>query len=567
MSDPVPARQAPTAVEPQPEVLVVGAGPVGMTAAAELARHGVRVRIVDKRAGPVEHSQALGVQVRTQEVLRAMGIVDEFLAAGFPLERVSVRAFGRRLGVMHPGGIDSPHPVPLAVGQQITERLLVEHLLRLGVTVERQVEAVDFDPDESGVGVTLWHQADGKREEIIRVPWLVDCEGSGSKARDVARIPFEGARYTGEEFVMADVHVEWSFPHGSLYAFIEKDSTLACFPFDAHGHYRVLCVRDEADPDNRESPTLAEMQDITRTLTGDPGLRLSEPQWLCRFRTQHRIASRFRAGRIFLAGDAAHVHVPIGGQGMNYGMQDAFNLAWKLAAVIRGHARPEPLLDSYDQERHTVAAALLEGTDASFRTMVHPNALTEFTMKFIAPIALGWEAVQGRMRTSLAEVNVAYASSPLVEDRRGGHGLAAGHRAADALVVRLPEQETIHLMDLFSQPDGWTLLLLAGENSPEPADTLVRIAAAVAKDHSLSVRTYLVLLAPEAVQPSKRNQPTVLLDREHSVHEKYGALAPCMYLVRPDGYVGFRGGLEHVGDLITYLCRIGLVTDAERPRG
>lgn len=549
------ATDSPSAA---PSVLVVGAGPVGLSTAAELARHGVRVRIVDRREGPVTYSQAAAVHVRMQEILGAMGIVDGWLAAGHHLQRVSVRAFGKKLGVIRPDGVDSPYPGPLIIGQDITERLLVAHLERLGVAVERQVEATAYAQDADGVNVTLKPLAGEKREEAVRVPWVVACEGSSSAAREALGIPFEGARYTGQEFIQADVRVHGSYPAGSIYTFINKERTLIMFPFDDQGNYRVLCIRAEQAGGSHEPPTLAEIQTIAREMTGDPGLTLSDPRWLNRFRTQHRLAARFRGGRIFLAGDAGHVHVPVGGQGMNYGIQDAFNLAWKLATVVRGFARPEPLLDSYHVERHRVDAALLHGTDEGFRSMVHPSAWKELAMRLVGPVALGSDTIQERVRDLLSGVKIHYHGSLLAEDRGGSAGPVAGDRAPDGKGVLLPGRETKSLFDLFYPTGRWTLLLFGGLEPTEDACwKLAAAGAAVLTDFGHLINAHFVLTDLDLATSIEGG--SVLLDREHTLHERYGVKAACIYLVRPDGYVGFRGSADHGGELLSYLYRVGLL--------
>ena len=541
-----------------PDVLIVGAGPVGLTAAAELTRHGARVRIVDKRIGPVTYSQAAMVQVRTQEVLAAMGIADDWLDLAQPVERLTLRAFGKKLGVVHPGGVDSPYPAPLFIGQDVTERLLIEHLARLGVQLERQVEATHFTPYADRVSVRLRHLMDNGREEIVRAPWVVSCEGSSSKARDAVGIPFDGARYTGQEFLQADARVHWSYPTGDGYGFVNKERTLIMLPFDAGGLYRVLCARSEQVGGPQGPPTLEEMQTVAREMTGDPGLWLSDPLWLNRFRTQHRLAGRFREGRVFLAGDAGHVHVPVGGQGMNYGMQDAFNLAWKLAAVVRGDAHPEPLLDSYNTERHRVDAELLHGTDAGFRALVQPGAWKGLAMRLVGPMAVGSETVQDRVKTLLSGVKVHYPGSPLSEDHGGASGPAAGERAPDVPVVVLSRRETVPLFRLLYPTGRWTLLLFGGLEPTEAACwKLAATGAVVLTDFGRLVNAHFVLTELDLATSIEGG--SVLLDREHNAHERYGAKHPCFYLVRPDGYVGFRGGVEQGGDLVAYLYRVGLI--------
>ncbi len=542
----------------EPDVLIVGAGPVGLTVAAELARHGARVRLVDKRDGPVTYSQAAAVHVRMQEILGAMGIVDGWLAAGHRFERLTVRAFGKKIGTMHPGGVDSPYPAPLIIGQNVTERLIVEHAERLGVRVERKVSAIGYTQYEDNVRVTLQYPEEGGRKETVRVPWVVACEGSSSLARDTAGIQFEGARYTGQEFVQADARMHWSYPNGDAYSFVNKERTLLLLPFDAHGRYRVLCARPERADSQQGPPTLDEMQTIAREMTGDPGLRLSDPLWLNRFRTQHRLAARFREGRIFIAGDAGHVHVPIGGQGMNYGVQDAFNLAWKLAAVVRGDARPEPFLGSYNAERHRVDADLLHGTDEGFRAMVNPSAWKQFAMRLVGPMALGSETIQERVKGLLSGTKVHYQGSPLAEDHGGSAGPVAGDRAPDAPVVALAERETVHLFQLLYPTGRWTLLLFGGLEPTEAGCLkLATTGAEVLTDFGRMINAHFILTDLEIAGIVEGG--SVLMDREHLAHEKYGVKHACIYLVRPDGYVGFRGGAEHGGELLAYLYRVGLI--------
>ena len=321
-------------------------------------------------------------------------------------------------------------------------------------------------------------------------------------------------------------------------------------------HCRVIGVRREQEPVPHGPPSLEEVEAFVREIA-DPDARLVRPKWLNRFRGQHRVISRYREGRVFFAGDTAHVHLPVGGQGMNTGMQDAFNLAWKLAAVVQGRAKPEPLLASYNAERHTVAEMVVKGTDEAFHTMIERGALGDFALRLLGPVVMRLEALQERMRSNLAEMNISYRGSALAEDRGGSNGPAAGDRAPDARIVRLPAMETVHLMDLFRGPQ-WTLLLLGGaQPAAEAVRELARLGTAVLNDLPASLSGYLVLT--ETVPGALIWERPILMDREHELHRKYGAHGACVYLVRPDGYVGFRGAAGDLGRLAEYLARVGIV--------
>ncbi|MBO3459397.1 FAD-dependent monooxygenase [Aetokthonos hydrillicola Thurmond2011] len=533
---------------PSLDVLIIGAGPVGMVTAAELTRYGISVRIVDKRAKPVEHSHASIVHARTLEVLEAMGIVEGWLENGYPFRKTTFFAFGKKLGQLLIEGVDSPYPVPRDIGQNITEHLLIEHLNQVGVKIERPVEAIEFIQDDEKVTVTLLHP--DNHQEVVEAKWVVSAEGSGSIVRKKLNIEFEGERYEGQEFVQTDARIRWSYPVGEGYMFINKDRFLGLFPFDSEGFYRILCARPDQNPQNKSDPTLEEMQQIVREIA-DKNAELSEPKWLNRFRTQHRKAARFREGRAFLAGDAGHVHVPVGGQGMNTGIQDAFNLSWKLAYVIRGLAQPH-LLDTYNTERQPVAKALLETTDSGFRLMVEPNNITELALQFLGPVVFRTDMVTHHIRDIVEEVTISYKKGTISEDYGGSHGPQAGDRAPDATVVRLSDCATVRLFQVL-QGTQWNLLLFAGKKPSASTDTqLKNLANTIVSKYPQTVRTHYVTTIP--VEP--QSEFSVLVDRLEYLHDKYGAEQACLYLIRPDWYIGFRAGLSDYNKLLDYLAKL-----------
>jgi 3-(3-hydroxy-phenyl)propionate hydroxylase len=535
------------------EVIVVGAGPAGLTAAAELVRHKLRVRVIDRSAGPTLHSHASVVHVRTQEMLSAMGVADRFVARAYPLEAISLHAFGKFMGGIRLSGADSAFPMPRIIGQHVTERLLLEWLDEHGVTVERGVEALAAT-DEGGRIALDVRRADGGAARLV-AQFVVAADGVDSGLRTAAAIPFEGERGDAFEFLQSDCEVRWSYPSGRGYLFVTKDRFLGLFPFDADGLYRIVCARADQAPERTDPPDLEEIEGILREIA-DPDASLVEPRWLNRLRGAPRLAKQFRAGRLFLVGDAAHTHLPIGGQGMNSGMQDGFNLGWKLAAVLKGEARPD-LLDSYGAERLPVAEDLLKFTDRGFHSMVKPGDLAQRAMKLFGASVMGLETVQERLRRTVGEVPIAYLTSSLSEDHGGTIGPIAGERAPDGVAVRAADRRTLRLLQAI-RGEAWSLLIFAGLDQSDVEGKLAEIAERTVAGYGRRIRPILVTTdRPPAHWPGE-----VLIDRDQLLHDRYGVRHAALYLVRPDWYVGFRAPATQGELLEKYLAR-WLVPEAD----
>ena len=326
------------------QVLVVGAGPVGLTMAAELARYGVGVRIVDKAAQRTDKSKAMVLWSRTLELIDRMGCGAAFVDAGLKARGANIIAGATTIAHVGFEGLETPHPYALMLPQSDTERLLEQHLNALGVEVERQVELTRFVADEDAATAFL-RRPDG-REEKLDVDWMIGCDGAHSVVRHGLGVEFEGdTLVTG--WILADLHLAGgAAPPDEIEIYWHADGVLLMFPI-APGRYRVIAdVGDVKAGEHPSEPTLEEVQALIDR-RGPGGIKATAPVWLSPFRINERKVADYRAGRVFLAGDAAHIHSPAGGQGMNTGMQDAFNLAWKLALVCRGLANPEPLLSSY----------------------------------------------------------------------------------------------------------------------------------------------------------------------------------------------------------------------------
>ena len=334
------------------DVIVVGGGPTGVMLAAELRMQGVRVLVLERDVEPTRVVRALGLHARSIEILDQRGLLDRFLPLGtqYPI--------GSFAGISKPtpNRLDTAHPYVLGIPQPITERLLTEHAVELGVEIRRGCEVVGLGQDDDGVTADL---ADGTQ---LRSRYLVGCDGGRSTVRVLLGVGFPGEP-ARREWLSGEVELT-APPEEVAAAVTEVRETQKGFGVGPSGEgvYRVVVPAEGVVEDRSVPPTLEEVAQRLRFFTGtDFGVH--SPRWLSRFGDATRQAERYRTGRVLLAGDAAHVHPPTGGQGLNLGLQDAFNLGWKLAAEVNGWA-PEGLLDSYHTERHPVAADVLSTTRA-----------------------------------------------------------------------------------------------------------------------------------------------------------------------------------------------------------
>lgn len=486
------------------DVLVIGAGPVGLTLAAELARYGLSVRVVDKATHPTTTSKALAIWSRSLELFDRMGCTQSFLAAGIQGHGASIRSGGRILGHARLDVIPSAYNFALMIPQRETERLMAAHLGGFGVGVEREVELTGFEDRGDGVRATLRH-ADG-REESIDCRWLVGCDGAHSTVRHKLGLAFAGAPEPND-WVLADVMLTGPAapPADEVSLYLHRDGLFVVFPMPGP-RFRVVATLGPTDPvQPRPEPSLDGVQTLIDQRTGG-GFTAQDPQWLANFRVHERKVADYRRGRVFLAGDAAHIHSPAGGQGMNTGMQDAINLAWKLAMVRQGAADADLLL-SYSPERSAVGEMVLRnaGRMTEMATLAHPAA--QGVRNLVLRFALGLAPIRDRMALQMSEIEIAYEASPLTRGlHAGAHGLMAG--------ARLPP-------DLYAGPPpgaGKTpRFVLYAEAGPGRADLLARF--------------------PALLEPAARPAPQ-------------GGL---ILLVRPDGYIGFAGKAGDWAEATTYL--------------
>ncbi|MDW5317069.1 FAD-dependent monooxygenase [Rhizobium sp. PL01] len=387
-------------------VLIVGAGPVGLTMAIELTRYKIPVRIIDAAPKRTEKSKALAVWSRTLELLDRSGCAEKLVPAGLKTRAARIMDGKDTLARLPFDAIPSQFQYVLMIPQSETERVLEEHLASLGVTVDRNVAFVGLNDSGSEVTANLRH-ADGRIEEE-RASWLLGCDGAHSAVRHQLGLQFDGETISSN-FVLADIHVSGlEVPNNEFPIFWHRHGIVAFFPI-SRGRYRVIADIGQTP---RHDPTIEEVQAIVDERAA-PGIKLSDANWLAGFGVNERMVKDFRKGRVFLAGDAAHIHSPAGGQGMNTGIQDAVNLAWKLAFVEKDGGNSERLLDSYSAERSANAAQVLKDSGYMLRIGLVANPIAQSARNFVLHHLFGLTAVQHTAAERLSELLVGYPDSPL----------------------------------------------------------------------------------------------------------------------------------------------------------
>lgn len=545
------------------DVVILGAGPVGLTLANELARRGVKFRIFDKAPAIREVSKAMILHVRTQEVLDKVGVAEAARAIAQPLTEVVVHAYGKHIGAWDLDDIDSPARHPVILGQNRTEHLLLDLLESRGGMVEWLSEGTSFTQDDDGVEtvVTVTNpETKAARQETVRSRYIVGAEGSNSLVRKTLGLSFEGERYEGEQFIQADCRIDWALPKGRSYLFLTDTGYMMVieFPDDVVRIFISLPDAPKTDTSGElgaveatnQVPTLDEIRDNLVRLSGFEAT-LTDAIWLARYRTSHRYTDYFSRGRAFVAGDAAHVHVPIGGQGMNTGIQDAFNLGWKLAGVVAGRLRPG-ILDTYHAERHPVAKALIKGTDFAYRGILHPSELKQRAARLFGPFLIGNSRVQTFMRDTLEELKIAYPDSLLNLDLGGAKGPKPGERVLDATLVRASDHATVTITAL-TRGTAWTLLLFAAD--AKDLTPLEALAGQVSARFGVAIMPMLVS-SDLAATSTACAQDHVLIDALRLAHMRYGVSDPTFYLLRPDTFVGARGPIAKGTALLDHLASI-----------
>jgi len=540
-----------------PPVLIVGAGPTGLAAAMSLARAQVPVRLIDKALQADPHSRAIGIQARTLELLEQHRLVERFLELGHRARTANLYSNGQRLTRLDFDPLQTRYPYLLFLDQSVTERLLTEHLATFGVEVERGVELTMFAQGSAGINATL-QRADG-HIETLHPSYMIAADGAHSAIRHRLGMSFAGKTFE-QTFLLADIEADTGWSDDEFHIFASGAGLAALFPM-GKGRHRLIAdhpampAREPAEVASGgdtamplasiPAPTLEECRAIAKSRIHHP-VELSSLSWSGYFHLNSRMVEQLRAQRVFLAGDAAHVHSPAGAQGMNTGIQEAFNLGWKIARVLKSDA-PDRLLDTYHLERHPIERDVLRQTSFVTHMAEADHGPLKLLRERVMPVLAALGPLRDAARLTVSELAIQYRRSPLTLERILDGGPRAGERAPDALVHvvdgplgRVPGMGCIFdlhdpaffslflLVDPPEEPGTGNGKMLSLHRKPVRAADLDRFVAAVEDLLPGAVRVWRV---------SDANGE----DGGPSLSESFGRTRPSFYLVRPDGYVCARG--------------------------
>lgn len=544
------------------DVLIVGAGPTGLTLAIELARRNIAFRLIDRLPEAPTSSRALGTQSRTVEIFRLMGIPRANLQPAAGIRALQVKERDRTLARITFPDTGDDSKAPVVMNEADTERVLTERLTQLGGQIERGVELEALQIEGDRVVSTLTTSS-GSRS--IETRYVVGCDGANSTVRREAGIGFAGSTYD-EQFLLADVELEWDIPHDAITIWFSDEAGVAgAIPLPQERRWRLIVALPLAEAsliDQDDPATIpAHTEEALYRRSGVSFRRIGDPFWASAFRIHRKLADHYRSGPVFLAGDAAHVHSPVGGQGMNTGIQDAFNLGWKLALAVQNEAAIG-LLDTYEAERFPVAQSVLRGTDLGTRLILSSNQAARTFREWLLPLAAALPPARRQLLATVSELNVAYPKSPLsiAADlprdslrflERVPGGLDPGQRVPDGALRDPQTDETVTLFDLIAR--GWVMLLFPGRSGSSTMLATQNEASRQVRDMvGTAVQAFIVARSA----PASDLEAPLLIDGDGEITRLFGASQGGVALVRPDGYLGYRGLPDQPLELGSYLARV-----------
>jgi 2-polyprenyl-6-methoxyphenol hydroxylase-like FAD-dependent oxidoreductase len=504
--------------------MIVGAGPTGLSLARQLARFGVDFVIVDEREGTTPHSKAIGVQARTLEIYDQIGIADRLIAEGWRADKARLIGGGQVRGEVDLSGMGtgmSPFPFVLVLEQGIHERIVYEDLKSVGRDVRWLTEMTGLTQTDEGVTAKV---IAGGREDEIRAKYLVGCDGAHSPVRHALELKFEGSTFE-RLFYVADVQIDWEFPHDAIHVNLGDETLTAFFPMVGEKRWRLVGTFPEGH--EKEASEIL-FDEIEQQVTQDTSLKfdITNVNWFSVYKVHSRAVERFSSGRCFLAGDAAHIHTPAGAQGMNTGIQDGYNLAWKLAQVIKHGASPA-LLETYNEERLPNARRLLNTTDRFFDFAASDEWLVSFLRKnvfpYVANFALSFDSIRHVVFPLVSQIGINYEKSSLSETR-GGFAVKAGDRMPWFEIGGRSIYEYLR--------DPMFHLVVFSEGSADPA-----------------------ALRGSLTEKWAGRIDSHFFESNRDIYDRFGIDRPFFVIIRPDNYIGMISDDLSPDPIETYLKR------------
>jgi 2-polyprenyl-6-methoxyphenol hydroxylase-like FAD-dependent oxidoreductase len=506
------------------DVLIVGAGPVGLFCANELLRHGLTCRIIDKKSHLSEQSKALGLHIRTLDVLEDCGLLDKIKQQGQKVDGALIKSNDKILVDANFSSLtctDRHYLIDLPQNQ--TEEILYQSLLEKGGTVDWETELTHISQAPEEITATL---KTGNFIQLYNANWLIACDGAHSTVRHLLNMEFKGAPYK-QMWWLADVHIDWQVNEHRFAAYIDKNGPLACFPMGGKRWRIVMTATNES----LEAPTLNDIAQVFKQRVSDNAV-LYNPIWLSAFSIHHRQIQHYREDRVFFSGDAAHIHSPMGGQGLNTGLQDVYNLVWKLAMVIKKQARPK-LLDTYHEERFPIGQDVLKKTDMMTRMILLKNPLAirlrNLFIRFMASIPF----IKNQLIKDIAELSISYNKSSIVHISGHNHSLKAGSYIPNFELIDAVSQKKQNSKTL-TKGTLHHLFIFAGQKANK-IPYAIQLAQALTQKYAHTIKVHLVLIEKTtSIDP----RISLLLDPNKEVHRQYKLKKTSLLLVRPDKYIG-----------------------------
>ncbi len=520
------------------KVLIVGAGPSGLMMACQLLRYGIQPIIIDNKQGPTSHSNAVGVQARSLEIYRQLGIIDQVIPYGHPTGGLSFNQGGRErasLSLRNVGNGLTPFPYLFLYQQSKNERALLDNLTQNCCPVYWNTSLVSLQQEPGSVTA---HLKNNEEEHVLKCGWVIGADGAHSTVRKQSQIPFKGDTYP-RSFYLADLKLDTDFLTGDyIRLYLGKDDLAGFFPLPEKDCYRIIGNLPYKF-EQRETVTADDILPCMSELTKST-VKIEENIWFTTYKLHHRMAERFREQRCFLIGDAAHIHSPVGGQGMNTGLQDAYNLAWKLAGVINQQIR-ETILDSYASERMPIAKTLLNTTDKAFNIVMSKSWFTRIYRQWILPKLLNLAWRSKKLKTFffkvVSQIGISYRESSINLHLAKSTKVRAGDRVPYLKVYDEKKEIETDLHEWCAKP-GFTLIVL-GKFDEMFLFTIAKWITA----------KYPGLLNFFYLPPSGKNV-SVFEAFEADPHKQMAIV------VRPDMHIGYMNDVVDLGMLDNYLQNV-----------